>query len=93
MKDVAQRFTSRKFLITLGLIVALTLWPDMPDSVLQLALVYLGAEGLHDVVAAWRQPSVDVAKVELKQAKVNAGWTQNIDAPVDQQSNKVVPGQ
>lgn len=74
MKAFLLRLTSRKFLLTIGLIVAVTLFPDLPDSVIYLALSYIGAEGLRDVVAAYRAGDVDKAALDLKRAKVAMGW-------------------
>jgi hypothetical protein len=88
MKDFIARLSSRKFLITIALLVALTLFPDLPDGVVQLALAYLGIEGLTDVVSAYKRGNVDTAKVEKDIALINQGEIPAGSAG----SNTIVPG-
>lgn len=85
--DLVKRASSRKFLITLGVIAIAMLYPEMPDVVWQMAGLYLGVEGLGDIVARWRAAE----QTKLLQAKVNAGWTP-AEVSGDPDANTVVPG-
>lgn len=88
IKDFAKRLTSRKFLIIIAVMIAVTLLPGIPDEVISLALAYVGAEGLADVVRAYKQSDVDTAKIEKDIALINMG-----EVPAgDGSPNKIVPG-
>jgi hypothetical protein len=90
LKDFVGRLTSRKFLVTLGLIVAFAFFPDLAnnDAVLTLAVSYLGVEGLKDFIAAWRNVDADVKRLDLQKAKVESGYPLDDD----RSDNKIVPG-
>lgn len=88
MKDFIKRLSSRKFLVTIALVVVLTLFPDVPDAVISLALAYIGAEGLTDVVRAYRQADVAKSQVDKDIAMISNG----LDPDNPAGSNMVVPG-
>ena len=88
MNDFIARLSSRKFLIVIGVIVAVTLFPELPDAVIVLALSYVGAEGLADTVRAFKQSNVEIAKTEKEIALINMG-----EIPAGEGSGgKIVPG-
>lgn len=79
--DALKRFSSRKFLITIAGILAVTQFPEYADKIVLLIGTYVGAEGAADVVGRYRT----YTKV-----------TDNIDMSDYSQSGEVtriVPGQ
>lgn len=92
LKDFGSRLTSRKFLITIGLIIALTLFPDLPGGVVQLALAYLGVEGLADVVRAYTASRIGSAQIDKDIALITQGEYRDPNA-IDNNKGPIVPGQ
>ena len=83
MKPIASflaRLSSRKFLLTVGGIVAVTLYPENATQIVALIVAFIGAEGAGDVVERY-------ATQKTAQTKVMAGDTEttlnDLSAPVD----------
>ena len=55
MKDVLNRFLSRKFLLTIAGVVLVLLAPEHADSVVQVIGFFIGAEGARDLAEAVRR--------------------------------------
>lgn len=63
MKDLKNRLTSRKFLMTIGAVVALVLmgvtgqmeWNDVMEKMSYLVLGYISIEGGNDIVKTWKK--------------------------------------
>lgn len=55
MKDIVNRFLSRKFLLTVAGVVLVLLVPEHADSVVQVIGYFIGAEGARDLAEAVRR--------------------------------------
>lgn len=68
LADLVARLSSRKFVLTVFGIFAVTAFPAHADSVIQLIVVFVGAEGAADVVERYRKaPEIDLSKVNTQQ--------------------------
>lgn len=63
--DLIGRLSSRKFLVTVGGIGAVTMYPQYADKIVQLISVYVTAEGAGDLVKRYADGKVDAMKVQL----------------------------
>lgn len=82
MNDFIKRLSSRKFLLTVGGIVAVTLFPEIPSEALYLVLTFIGVEGVADVVARYKATDVQVKDLEkqislIEQGEIPAGTLAN----------------
>lgn len=82
--DILKRFTSRKFLLTLFGIAAITQKPDMAGEIVTLVGLFVGAEGAKDTVAAYAndkfvQPQKMQQDQMLKISAIAAGDTGQSD--------------
>lgn len=55
MKEILQRFTSRKFLLSLVAIVLVVAVPEHADSIVTLSTIFIGTEGAKDLAEAVRR--------------------------------------
>jgi hypothetical protein len=85
-KDFAKRLTSRKFLVTIGGITAVTLYPEQANNITAIIGLYLGAEGAADTVKRYQDGNVQAAK----QLGIANGTIDAPDEGVDKTS--IVPG-
>lgn len=61
--------------------IVISLFPGLPDAVVNLALTYVGAEGLRDVIDTFRRADVNVAQTEKEVALINMGeYAENSEA-------------
>lgn len=68
LTELLQRLSSRKFVLTVFGIFAVTAFPAHADHVIQLIVVFVGAEGAADVVERYKKaPEVDLKKVDYGQ--------------------------
>jgi hypothetical protein len=88
LKDFMKRLTSRKFLLAVG--TALTAYAN-GDYTAALAAIglYIGVEGLADIVAAFAKfKYLEPAKLDQQTQLINSG-----DLELDKEPKVIVPGQ
>lgn len=86
--DFIKRLSSRKFLITVGGLAAVTAFPEHTQAIVMLVLGYDGAEGFADIVERYQNGGVSKKKLEMQQARVEQGYSDDDGATAD----KIVPG-
>lgn len=93
MKEFFARLSSRKFLLTIGAIVLVTLFPEHASEILLLVGFFVGAEGVKDVVTAYASGIVGKAQVEKDIALISAGEYVGSDSvSAGNGTRKIVPG-
>ena len=55
MQTVLDRFTSRKFLLSIAGVVLVIIVPEYADSIVQIVGMFVGAEGVKDLAEAVRK--------------------------------------
>lgn len=55
MQNVLDRFTSRKFLLSIAGVVLVIIVPEYADSIVQIVGMFVGAEGVRDLAEAVRK--------------------------------------
>lgn len=84
IKNILSRFTSRKFLLTVGGVVAVTQFPEMGNQIVALIAAYNGAEGAADAVGRY----ANIKGEKMKEAVMGADtWGQD-----DVDTTQVEPG-
>lgn len=86
--DFIKRLSSRKFLLTIGGLAAITAFPEHTQAIVAIVLGYNGAEGFADVVERYQNGGVNKKKLEMQQARVEQGYVDDDAAATD----KIVPG-
>lgn len=92
MKDILKRLSSRKFLVTVGGIFAVTVYPAYADHIVQLIVAYNLAEGSADVVQRYSQSKFVDAPVATVKA-TNSFFTNPDDEDDVDKNQEPVPGQ
>lgn len=87
MKDFLARLSSRKFLLTIGGIFLITVYPQYADKIIMLIVTYIGAEGAGDVVQRYQDGKTDQANINKETTRIEA--TGGLDA-ID--TDTIVPG-
>ncbi len=64
--DLIKRFTSRKFLLTVGGIIGVVASPEHSGDIITLITVYNGAEGAADIVGRYAGVKTGAAKTQLQ---------------------------
>lgn len=88
MKDFILRLTSRKFLVTIAGIVAVTLYPAHAQDIITLIITFVGAEGAADVVGRYSTEKTKQSNLSVRSDAINAGLIQ----PDAVDTSSVVPG-
>lgn len=89
--DFISRLSSRKFLITIGGVVAVISFPERSGDIVTLCITFIGAEGLGDAAARYSAPKVEAANADLANTKIQLlGADALPDTGVDKTS--FVPG-
>lgn len=89
--DFIKRLSSRKFLITIGGIVAVVSFPENAGEIVTLCVTFIGAEGLGDAAERYSMPKVAAANADLENTKIQLLGTDALpDTGVDK--NELVPG-
>jgi hypothetical protein len=84
MKDFINRLSSRKFLITIGGILAVTLYPQFSDSIITLIGIYVGGEGVADAVQRYSSSKYIAPKqIDLTHTKIVEGLIPDEDRALD----------
>lgn len=92
LADLIQRLSSRKFLITLFGLVAVTAYPEQANAIVALIVAFVGAEGIGDAAQRYSEPKKEAAKTEFETAKLEIlGANALPDTGVDK--TQFVPGQ
>lgn len=88
MNDFIKRLFSRKFLVTVGGIAAVTLYPSHANDIITLIGIYVAGEGTADVVQRYAQNKYAVP------AQIQQTTQQNIfgDAADDNKPKVIQPG-
>lgn len=68
--DFIKRLSSRKFLVTIGGIVAVISFPESSGQIVTLCVTFIGAEGLGDAAERYNTPKVQAADKELEATKI-----------------------
>lgn len=55
MQNIIERFTSRKFLLSVAGVVLVIIVPEYADSIVQIVGMFVGAEGVRDLAEAVRK--------------------------------------
>lgn len=55
MKDILNRFTSRKFLLVVAGLIGVTARPDLSSEIVILVGLFEGAEGVADIVERYKK--------------------------------------
>lgn len=87
LADFFARLSSRKFLVTIFGITAVTAYPQYADSIISIIVAYLGAEGAADVVKRYQDGKVKVEQLGITKDAVQSGA---IELTVDKET--IVPG-
>lgn len=86
------RLSSRKFLLTLLGIVAVTLFPDQAIQISALIISFIGAEGAGDAVARYQQGKTDRELATQKQEFDLNNAPETIPDVNDVDKTNIVPG-
>lgn len=81
MKEIGNffaRLSSRKFLLTVGGIIAVTLYPEGSTAICTLIATFVAGEGAADTVSRYA-----VEKTKREEAKAQAYKTEFLDDPTD----------
>jgi uncharacterized membrane protein HdeD (DUF308 family) len=87
VKDFVKRLSSRKFLLTILGIFLITVLPEYTDQIITLTGIFVGSEGIADIVSRYASSKVDSAKVEKDIALINQG-----EIPAGEGHGGIVPG-
>lgn len=66
--DFLTRLSSRKFLVTIGGIVAVTLYPAHSSDIVTLIVTFIGAEGAGDVVSRYANEKTKQTRNQVQAA-------------------------
>lgn len=70
LAELIQRLSSRKFLITLFGLVAVTAYPEQANQIVALIGTFVAAEGIGDAAQRYSDPKQAAAKTEFETAKL-----------------------
>lgn len=88
MKDFLGRLSSRKFLLTIAGLTLVTLFPEQQEAIILFIGMFVGVEGVADVVGRYTASKTAVKYIEKDIALIESG-----EIPAGEAGgNKVVPG-
>ena len=91
MKEFVARLSSRKFLLTIGALVSIELFPEYTQAIITVSGIYIGTEGVADVVRAYT-----ASKTAVQLSKERIATIETTGEPFTEKtfgSQKIVPGQ
>jgi hypothetical protein len=88
--DFIKRLSSRKFLITIGGIMAVISFPERAGEIVTLTVTFVAAEGVGDAAERYNAPKVVAADKELEATRIQVFGSDAVDTGVDK--TEFVPG-
>lgn len=73
MKDFIKRLSSRKFLVCVGGLAAVTIYPELAQPIVAICGIYAGAEGAADVVQRYLGGKTAVEEQQVIKAALESG--------------------